>query len=299
MMPWKLKQNLNCLGLGPLFKGLGTNLKLLTNMNAQFHWTLLLGSLSKVTLSFMPCWSPGHFCLLKSHPLYDQTRGSGVVLITSTPSFYINFRIDMTGFVDPNKMIARKSAFSALSSAWNESELKKKTPFKIKRPKNNLILSPFNHTFFILDPWIEPQVFRHTHPTLGKSVFLNMKKSPIQDSICFKLVPRLLVLWHLSKVTRSKFDAKLSLPCPFFYWTPSTNHCCCNVYCNYKCACNPESQYPISLLIKFHDFADNSQDGMKHQMRGATRPNGAWLALHKILHYFTIFLNTRSITYKL
>jgi len=54
---------------------------------------------------------------LKSHPLFDQTRGSGVVLITPTPSFYINFRIDMTGFVDPNKMIARKSAFSALSSA--------------------------------------------------------------------------------------------------------------------------------------------------------------------------------------
>jgi hypothetical protein len=147
-----------------------------------------------------------------------------------------------------------------------------------------------------LDPWIEPQVFRHTHPTLGKSVFLNVKKSPIRDSICF---PRLLVLWPLSKVTRSKFDAKLSLPCPFFSWTPSTNHCCCNVYCNYKCACNPESQYSISLLIKFHDFADNSQDGMKHQMRGATRPNGAWLALHKILHYFTIFLNTRSIIYKL
>ncbi len=27
--------------------------------------------------------------------------------------------------------------------------------------------------------------------------------------------------------------------------------------------------YPY--LIKFHDFADNSQEGMKHQMRGATR----------------------------
>jgi hypothetical protein len=24
-------------------------------------------------------------------------------------------------------------------------------------------------------------------------------------------------------------------------------------------------------LIKFHDFADNSQEGMKHQMRGATQ----------------------------
>jgi len=24
-------------------------------------------------------------------------------------------------------------------------------------------------------------------------------------------------------------------------------------------------------LIKFHDFADNNQEGMKHQMRGATQ----------------------------
>jgi hypothetical protein len=28
----------------------------------------------------------------------------------------------------------------------------------------------------------------------------------------------------------SKFDAKLSLPCPFFSWTLWTNHCCCYVY---------------------------------------------------------------------
>jgi hypothetical protein len=27
--------------------------------------------------------------------------------------------------------------------------------------------------------------------------------------------------------------------------------------------------YPY--LIKFHDFVDNSQEGMKHQMRGATQ----------------------------
>jgi hypothetical protein len=26
-----------------------------------------------------------------------------------------------------------------------------------------------------------------------------------------------------------------------------------------------------NYLIKFHDFADNSQEGMKHQMRGATQ----------------------------
>jgi hypothetical protein len=36
----------------PLFKGLGINLKFLTNRNDQFHWTLLLGPLSKVALSF-------------------------------------------------------------------------------------------------------------------------------------------------------------------------------------------------------------------------------------------------------
>ncbi len=34
----------------------------------------------------------------------------------------------------------------------------------------------------------------------------------------------------------SKFGAKLSLHCPFFSWTPSTNHCGSYVYCNYKCS---------------------------------------------------------------
>jgi hypothetical protein len=51
MMPCKLNHNLICLGLEFLSEGLGTNLKLLTNRNAQFHWTLLLGPLSKVALS--------------------------------------------------------------------------------------------------------------------------------------------------------------------------------------------------------------------------------------------------------
>ncbi len=32
-----------------------------------------------------------------------------------------------------------------------------------------------------------------------------------------------------------------------------------------------ESQYFIPYLIKFHDFADNSQEGMKHQMGSATQ----------------------------
>ncbi len=32
-----------------------------------------------------------------------------------------------------------------------------------------------------------------------------------------------------------------------------------------------ESQYFIPYLIKFHNFVDNSQEGMKHQMWGATQ----------------------------
>jgi len=50
MMPFKLNHNFICLGLIPSSKGLATNLKLLTYRNVQFHWTLLLGAMSKVTL---------------------------------------------------------------------------------------------------------------------------------------------------------------------------------------------------------------------------------------------------------
>jgi hypothetical protein len=39
---------------------------------------------------------------------------------------------------------------------------------------------------------------------------------------------------------------------------------------------NPKSQYFIPYLIKFHDFADNSQERMKHQMRGATHTLSTW-----------------------
>jgi hypothetical protein len=48
---------------------------------------------------------------------------------------------------------------------------KKKTKMAI-----NLILSHANPTFFILDLPIEPQTFRHTHPTLRKSVFLMWRR---------------------------------------------------------------------------------------------------------------------------
>jgi hypothetical protein len=53
MMPCKLNHNLICLDLIPLSKGLGINLKLLTDKNVQFHWTLLRGPLSKKGLSII------------------------------------------------------------------------------------------------------------------------------------------------------------------------------------------------------------------------------------------------------
>jgi len=40
-------------------------------------------------------------------------------------------------------------------------------------------------------------------------------------------------------------------------------------------------------LIKFHDFVDNSQDGMKHQMRGATQAQPGMTL--RILYYFENF----------
>jgi hypothetical protein len=47
MKPCKLNHNLICLCPGPLSKDLETNLNLLTNKNARFHWTLFLEPLSK------------------------------------------------------------------------------------------------------------------------------------------------------------------------------------------------------------------------------------------------------------
>jgi hypothetical protein len=52
MMPCKLNHNLICLCIGSLSIGLETDLKLLTNRNVQFHWTLLLEPLSKVPLTY-------------------------------------------------------------------------------------------------------------------------------------------------------------------------------------------------------------------------------------------------------
>jgi hypothetical protein len=72
-----------------------------------------------------------------------------------------------------------------------------------RKPKINLIPSHVNHTFFILDLQIGPHAFKHTYCTLRKNVFFNVKDGSIQGSICWQLVPGLLVLAHLSKMTLS------------------------------------------------------------------------------------------------
>jgi hypothetical protein len=85
----------------------------------------------------------------------------------------------------------------------------------------------------------------------------------------------------------SKFGAKLSLPCPFLErFQPITAAMCAG-------AINLLVHLILSLsilypdLIRFHDFVDNSQEGMKHQMRGATQAQpGKTL---RILYYVEIF----------
>jgi hypothetical protein len=81
-----------------------------------------------------------------------------------------------------------------------EVKIETKKNHEKKKTKINLILSHVNHIFLILDPQIRPQAFRHNHCTFFLNVIFNVKKGPIQGSICFKLVPTLLVPGPLSKV---------------------------------------------------------------------------------------------------
>jgi hypothetical protein len=104
-------------------------------------------------------------------------------------------------------------------------------------------------------------------------------------------------LLHIIKVIKVM---KLSLPCPCFSWMPSTNHCCCSVYCSYKCVLSRLVHLILSLsveslsisypdLIKFHYFADNSQEGIKHQMRGATQAQQQGMTLQISLIFCVVF----------
>jgi hypothetical protein len=75
----------------------------------------------------------------------------------------------------------------------NKKIKKKKKEKKKRRPKVNLILSHVNHAFLILNLQIGPKAFKHTCCTIEKKRIFNVKKGPIQSSICFKLVLGLLV----------------------------------------------------------------------------------------------------------
>jgi hypothetical protein len=90
------------------------------------------------------------------------------------------------------------SLSKCMKGKWEKKNHEKKK--EEKKSKINIILSHVNHTFLILNPRIGPQALRHTHYTIGKNVFLNVKKGSINISICFKLVPRLLVPGPFSQV---------------------------------------------------------------------------------------------------
>jgi hypothetical protein len=69
--------------------------------------------------------------------------------------------------------------------------------------------------------------WRHRNPLfghIGDEISKNRKKNSYWAST-----------GHETQVS-SKVGDKLSLPPHFFSWTPSTNHCCCYVYCTYKCS---------------------------------------------------------------
>jgi len=46
-----------------------------------------------------------------------------IVKSTQALPFLTNSRVDMVGFVNPHKVVVRKSAFSSFPSAWNGGEL--------------------------------------------------------------------------------------------------------------------------------------------------------------------------------
>jgi hypothetical protein len=54
----------------------------------------------------------------------DMSRIENIVENTPAPPVLTNFRVDMVGFVNPHKMIVRKSSFSVFLSARNGSEWK-------------------------------------------------------------------------------------------------------------------------------------------------------------------------------
>jgi len=71
--------------------------------------------------------------------------------------------------------------------------------------------------------------------------------------------------------------------CPIFSFLErfqpiATITCTIAIYVLKPGAFNAISIFLYSYLIKFHDFVDHIQEGMKHQMGDATQLNKAWLS---------------------
>ncbi len=84
--------NLSFFGLGPLSKGLGTNLKLSTNKISWIHWSLDLGPSSEVALSLgltsLSCQQAGVWSTLKMiiARLKKPVVGSSATCVKKTPT---------------------------------------------------------------------------------------------------------------------------------------------------------------------------------------------------------------------
>jgi hypothetical protein len=73
----------------------------------------------------------------------------------------------------------------------NKKNKRKEKPEQNQKKKTKNKLNPLtcqSHIFYIWTLQLDPKPL-DTHCSLGKNVFLKVKKLPIQGSICFKLVP--------------------------------------------------------------------------------------------------------------
>ncbi len=73
--------------------------------------------------------------------------------------FLIDLKVNMASFVDPCKVVDKKSAFLGFQVHKMKLKIEKtmNEKKKEKRPKVNLILSQVNHTFLILDLKLNPK----------------------------------------------------------------------------------------------------------------------------------------------
>jgi hypothetical protein len=101
---------------------------------------------------------------------------------------------------DETKSEKLKHQFSQLERDLNLQEMFKLIPIPKKNIKNYffVISCTSAHESHIMSVY---KAFIHTHCTLRNNVSFNVKKCPIQHSICFKLVLPPLVPGSLSKMT--------------------------------------------------------------------------------------------------